>query len=158
MEKPSLDLESAGGAGLAVSKTTRAEKSPVKTPPSTLVSFKRSQIASLAATVVDFGTLVFSVEILHIHYVAATAIGAFLGALTNFQLGRHWSFEAHEKPVQGQATRYAVVSGISLLLNSGGVYVFTEFAHFKYTVSKLVTAFLVGIFFNFPMHRRYVFK
>jgi putative flippase GtrA len=131
---------------------------PTLEKPSFLVSFHRSQVASLLATVVDFGSLVFLVELVHVWYVAATAIGAFLGALTNFMLGRHWSFKATHGAVHGQATRYAIVSGMSLLLNSAGVYLFTDLFGYKYTVSKLITAFLVGIFFNFPLHRRYVFK
>lgn len=106
----------------------------------------------------DFGSLVFCVEVLHVWYVAATAIGAFLGAITNFWLGRHWSFEAHAGRVRGQAGRYALVSLGSLLLNSGGVFVLTDYGHFPYPVSKAITALVVGFVFNFPLHRGYVFK
>jgi putative flippase GtrA len=126
--------------------------------PSGLTSFKRSQVASLAATVVDFGSLVFLVEVVHVWYVAATAIGAALGAVTNFLLGRHWSFQARHGRVEGQALRYAVVSAGSLCLNSLGVYVFTDGLGLKYMVSKLITAFTVGILFNFPLHRGFVFR
>jgi putative flippase GtrA len=126
--------------------------------PSGVTSFTRSQFASLAATGVDFGTLVACVEWLRVWYVAATAIGACLGAVTNFLLGRHWTFEARHGQVHHQAWKYALVSGGSLLLNSAGVYAFTDGLGLKYMVSKLITAFLVGVLYNFPLHRGFVFR
>lgn len=123
-----------------------------------LTSFKRSQVAALIATAVDFGSLVFFVEVIKIWYVAATAMGAFLGALTNFTLGRIWSFEAKEGAISEQALKYFMVSLGSLLLNSAGVWLITEWLHFHYQLSKIVTAIAVGVFFNFPLQRWYVFK
>ncbi|MBU6376556.1 MAG: GtrA family protein, partial [Bdellovibrionales bacterium] len=37
------------------------------------------------------------------------------------------------------------------------VYAFTEGLGFTYVVSKLFVSFLVGILFNFPLHRYFVF-
>jgi putative flippase GtrA len=122
-----------------------------------MVSLRRSQIASLTATVVDFSSLIFLVEIGRVWYVAATATGALLGAIVNFILGRHWSFMANHDAVRGQAIRYAAVSGVSLVLNSLGVYLLTDYIGIHYAISKAITAFLVGILFNFPLHRRFVF-
>ena len=122
-----------------------------------MVSLRRSQIASLTATVVDFSSLIFLVEIGQVWYVAATATGAFLGAIVNFILGRHWSFTADHDAVRGQAIRYAAVSALSLVLNSLGVYLLTDYIGIHYAISKAITAFLVGILFNFPLHRRFVF-
>lgn len=121
-------------------------------------SFGRAQVSSIVATAVDFGTLFASVEIFGLWYVLGTALGAALGAITNFLLGRHWSFEASSGGASGQAFRYALVSSGSLLLNSAGVYAFTEYFGLKYGFSKIVVSLLVGFFFNFPLHRRYVFK
>jgi putative flippase GtrA len=125
--------------------------------PPLIVSLKRSQIASLTATVVDFSSLLFLVEVGHVWYVAATATGAFLGAIVNFILGRYWSFMAEDDAVRGQAIRYAAVSVVSLVLNSLGVYLLTEYLEIHYAISRAITAFLVGILFNFPLHRRFVF-
>ena len=111
-----------------------------KRRPSFFISFSRSQIAALVATAVDFSSLLFFVEVLGVWYVASTALGAFLGAVSNFSLGRHWSFVAIDGVVHHQAFKYAVVSGGSLLLNSGGVYLFTDLVGFHYTVSKLIVA------------------
>ena len=125
--------------------------------PPLLVSLRRSQIASLAATVVDFSSLIFLVEFGKVWYVAATATGAFAGAIVNFVLGRHWSFKAEDDGIRGQAIRYAAVSIISLILNSLGVYLLTEYADIHYAISRAITAVSVGVLFNFPLHRRFVF-
>mgnify|MGYP003951118347 CR=1 FL=1 len=121
-------------------------------------SFKRSQVASVLATAVDFLTLVVLVEVIGVWYVFSTAAGAFLGAVTHFTLGRHWSFKATDKGVQGQMLRYGVVALGSLLLNTYGVYLLTDFIGFQYMVSKVITALSVGCFFNFPLHRHVVFR
>ena len=125
--------------------------------PSLTVSLRRSQIVSLTATVVDFGFLIFLVEIGRVWYVAATATGALFGAMINFILGRHWSFMADDDAIRGQAIRYAAVSGVSLVLNSLGVYLLTDHLAIHYPFSKAITAFLVGVLFNFPLQRRFVF-
>ena len=123
----------------------------------TSITFARSQVAALAASVVDFGGLFLFTEIFHFWYVLSAAIGACLGAFTNFMLGRHWSFEVGHEPVQGQAFRYALVSAGSLALNVSGVWAVTELCHLPYGVSKLISAFLVGLVYNYPLHRFFVF-
>lgn len=125
--------------------------------PPLLVSLRRSQVASLAATIVDFSSLIFLVEVGHVWYVAATATGAFTGAVVNFILGRHWSFKAGDDSVRGQIIRYSVVSVISLVLNSLAVYLLTEYGGMHYAFSRAISAVSVGVLFNFPLHRRFVF-
>jgi putative flippase GtrA len=121
-------------------------------------TFSRAQLASLAATIADFGSLTIWVELWHQFYAYGVAFGAFMGAITNFTINRYWSFEAHEQPLGGQAARYAVVSLGSLLLNTFGVYLLTERFGLHYMLSKLSIAFLIGIFYNYPMHRYFVYE
>lgn len=127
-------------------------------PPSLTTSFGRAQASSLIATGVDYFGMVCLVEFAHVWYVAATAIGALGGAVSNFLLGRYWSFQATHGKTRQQALRYAVVSSGSLLLNSAGVYLITEFLSLPYPISRIITGLLVGVFFNFPLHRRFVFR
>lgn len=121
-------------------------------------SLGRAQAASFGATGVDFGMLFFATEVLGVFYVVSTGLGAVLGAITNFLLNRYWSFEATHVSWGPQAYRYGLVSAGSLALNMLGVYSFTAGIGLKYGLSKVVTALLVGLLFNFPLHRRYVFK
>jgi putative flippase GtrA len=125
--------------------------------PPLMVALKRAQLASLTATLVDFGTVIFLVEIARFWYVAATATGALVGAAVNFILGRHWSFMAGRDPIRGQIIRYALVSVASLALNSFGVYLLTDGLNVHYAISRVIAAFVVAIMFNFPLQRRFVF-
>jgi len=121
-------------------------------------SFGRAQVSAAITTAVDYGRFFFSVEVLGLWYVIATAIGAILGAITNFTLNRFWCFEATHRRVGRQAVRYALVSSGSLLLNMMGVYAFTDGIGLKYGYSKVLTSITVALLFNFPLQRRYVFK
>ncbi len=123
-----------------------------------LKTLTRAQVASAVASVVDFTVLIFSVEGVGIWYVAATAIGAASGAITNFLLNRNWSFRARSEGMRTQALRYALVSLGSLILNSAGVYLVTDLGGAPYVISKAIVSFLVGLLFNFPLHRRFVFR
>ncbi len=127
---------------------------------STLVRFKvfiKASIAAIFATVVDFGTLTIWVEVFHGYYPYGVALGAALGAITNFLANRYWAFDAAHHPMGGQIFRYVIVSAGSLLLNTGGVYLFTEYFHLFYLVSKVIVAILVGILFNYPLQRYFVY-
>ena len=126
--------------------------------PGLWASFTRAQVASVTATAVDFGILVALVELAGWWPTAAAAIGACAGAVTNFWMGRQWSFEATHDHPHRQAIRYTVVAAGSLLLNVGGVYLFNELLGVPYVAAKAGTALAVGIFFNFPLHRTYVFR
>lgn len=126
--------------------------------PSILISFFRSQVSSMIATALDY-TLVFSLtELFGIWYVFSTAAGAFGGAVAHFLMSRQWSFTAIDRKWHGQAFRYFLVSATSLVLNCTGVYLVTEYFGLHYAISVVVVSFLVGILFNFPLHRYYVFS
>lgn len=121
-------------------------------------SFSRATLTSLAATVVDFGSLYLLVERGHVYYVLATAMAAVFGAITNFTLNKYWAFEHHHGRVTTQGFKYALVSGVSLILNTGLVFCFTEFGQLRYLVSKAISAVAVGWGWNYPMHRYFVFS
>ncbi|HRK02441.1 MAG TPA: GtrA family protein [Oligoflexia bacterium] len=128
-------------------------------------TFGKANATAIAATVVDFGTLALLVEITHLHYVLATAVAACLGAITNFLLNRTWAFSdwgnhARKKRrtagLSKQLKRYALVSIMSALFNTAGVFFFAEYAGFKYFTAKVLASILVAWLWNYPMHRRFV--
>lgn len=125
---------------------------------SLLGSFSRSQVSAGLGTAADYIVLFGLTEIFHVWYVASVAIGAFIGAVSNFLINRHWSFKAGERGWHGQAMRYTLVSGISLILNTYGVFWVTEFLGIHYALSVLGVGLAVGIFYNYPLHRFFVFR
>lgn len=123
-----------------------------------LISFTRSQIAAIICTVFDWGVLFGLVEVFHVWYVVAVTVGAIVGAITNFLMNRYWSFRAVHRHWHGQALRYSLASGLGILLNAGGVYIFTEWLKIHYSISVVLVSVLVGVLVNYPLHRFFVFK
>ena len=118
----------------------------------------KAQVASLAATAVDFLVTIVCVEGLHAWYVLATGLGNVAGGITNFYLGRYYVFRAAQQSSPAQGLRYALVWGGSLLLNAGGVYLLTHELRLNYVTSKVVVSLVVGLGFNYLLQRHFVFK
>lgn len=131
---------------------------PLHSRPSFFKSFRRSQASNSVTAVVDLGTFYLLSQAFGVWYVTATSIGAFLGAITNFMLGRYWAFKASHRNAYKQLAKYAVVSGTSLTLNTVGVYLFTDYYHLHSAASRPLVAILVSLLFNFPLQRGFVFR
>lgn len=127
-------------------------------PKAFLASFSRAQVASAIATLVDYFVLFGLTEIFGVWYVLSVALGAAIAAIVNFLLNRYWSFQAIHQSWKQQAIRYGLISAGSLVLNTVGVYAMTETAGVHYALSVVIISVLVGWFFNYPLHRYFVFR
>ena len=122
-----------------------------------LRTFTRHQLASALATLLDYLCLFFMTEALLIHYTLSTAMGALVGACSNFLLNRYWAFEAQSENWTSQSFRYILVSSGSLLLNTIGVFLVTELLHVHYATSVVIVSLLIGVCFNYPLHKNFVY-
>jgi putative flippase GtrA len=117
----------------------------------------RHQVGALAATIVDFTTMIVWVHTLGASPVLGTAIGAACGAVTNFVLARRWIFRDSAGGAPEQALRYALVSLGSLGLNALGEFVAHDVAGIPYVLARVLVALAVGVCWNFPAHRAFAF-
>ena len=117
----------------------------------------RHQLGAVVAGAVDFATMIACVEALKLSPVAGTAIGAIVGAVTNFYLGRAWIFRRHSGHAAPQALRYALVSAASAGFNALGEHLVHDLAHVQYVLARALVAFAVSVLWNFPAQRRFVF-
>lgn len=116
------------------------------------------QLASVVSGAVDFATMIALVRLCALSPTLATAFGAAVGAVVNFSLGRSVVFTDHTGPVGAQAFRYALVSGMSLVLNALGEYLTTTGLHMQYVVARAFVALSVSLLWNFPLQRHFVFR
>jgi putative flippase GtrA len=125
---------------------------------STWQSLGKHQIGAFAATAADFGTMIACVQSGLLQPVAATGVGATMGALLNFTLGRAWIFPKHTGSIRGQAGRYAAVSAASAAWNVLGEDLVQQSAHVQYVVARTLVAVAVSLLWNYPLQRRFVFN
>jgi putative flippase GtrA len=121
-------------------------------------TFARAQLSSLIASITDYWCTVMGVEILGIFYVWASALGTFIGGITNFSLGRRWVFRGHEKARQVQMFRYLLVWTGYLILTTFGVFVLTHFTQLNYIYSKLLVSLVMAVSYNYPLQKKFVFR
>jgi putative flippase GtrA len=117
----------------------------------------RHQLGATAATIVDFGTMIACVQLLNMQPTWGTGIGASLGAITNFTLGRSWIFPRHSGHVAHQALRYAMVSATSAGLNMVGEALLVG-EKIQFVVARVMVSIAVSLCWNFPMQRGFVFR
>ncbi len=122
-------------------------------------SLLRYNLSAGTATATDFSTLLFCKEILGINPILGTFIGAIAGATVAFILGRNWTFLNREGKISTQTVRFLLVVSGSILLNTFGEYIFTEVIEVgHYMLARVITAVIVGISYNFPLQRYFVFR
>ncbi len=120
-------------------------------------SWLRSQAAALTATGTDFLVTIGLKELAGLWYVASNATGALCGAVVSFIMLRHWAFQRHDQHWHGQAVRYVIASGLSLVLNTAGVWLLTETIDIQYVASKIIMAVSMGLTVNYWMFKHFVF-
>lgn len=121
-------------------------------------SLWRSQATSLTSSSTDFVVFLIALHLLHIYYPVAAALGAVCGAIVSFYMGRNWAFKSQDGNLTTQAIKYAVTSGLSLLLNVAGLMFLVEQFGWDETLSKVIVSIIIGICVNFPMFRYWVFS
>lgn len=133
---------------------------PPKRKTSSLKLFGKHQLATVASTAVDYLVMICLVSLAGLGPVAGTSIGAAAGAITNFTLGRTYTFRAtaRDRGLRGQFIRYVMVSAMSLGWNALGVQLLAVMLGMQYVIARLLVGTFVGFAWNFPMHRYFVFR
>lgn len=121
-------------------------------------TFLRSQLVAAAATLTDFLSYSLLSQVAGLALGPAATLGALGGGCVGFYLGRIWAFQAAEASAVGQGFRYTLVCLASALLNGALVHLLAEFASAHFAVARVLAALAVGLSFNYPLHKHYVFR
>ncbi len=120
--------------------------------------FQRAWIASAVATAVDYGTFTILVEVVGVSPGTSRALGALLGAITNFTVNKLYTFRTRENSLWVEMPRYAAISLTSLLLNTVGVILLTEGLRWNPLIAAAVVGIAVSLCWNLPLHKIFVFR
>lgn len=94
-----------------------------------------------------------------VHYLAAAAAGAVVGAATDFSLKRYWAFDRAARAAIGhEGLRYLAASAASLGLNVGAAWVFVDGLGVAPVPGVIAASVVVGLAWNYPVHRFFVFR
>lgn len=122
-----------------------------------MFTFFKANISSLAASITDYIVTIIAVHFFSMNVVVASGTGTMVGGLVNFIIGRHWAFNANGVRAASQAKKYLLVWLGNLLLNAFGMYFLTKVG-VNYLVTKVGTSLLVGVLYNYPFQKEYVFR
>lgn len=132
----------------------------------------KSLFSAQIASAVDFGLTILLSSVIGMYYVIATAIGALMGGVVNCTMNYRWVFPGMGVKKMHVAIKYAIVWVASIVLNTWGTYILTEYLreniHVRcflgeyvshvYIVGKIVVAVVVAVFWNYQMYRLFVYR
>jgi putative flippase GtrA len=134
--------------------------------------FMRAQFTSNISGLTDILASFLLVNLFGIYYVTATFLGNILGGMMSCFLNYRWTFKAKGINVVSVSVKFLLVWIVSINLNTFGTMLFTEFVmrYIPITIwptsivdnvfmaPKLIVSIAVGLLWNYPMHRDYVYK
>ena len=123
-----------------------------------MITFLKANAASTVASLFDYLIYISLIRFFNINVVVASATGTVCGGILNFIIGRYWVFVSNKEKASPQIFRYALVWVGNLLLNTGGVFVFTKLLNIHYAISKLIVSLIVAFGYNYPLQKYFVFK
>lgn len=118
----------------------------------------RSLTVSLIVFVVELGG-VAGLDALGVTDAVSFAAVQILGTCLTFVLNKYWTFEARNTGrTSREAKRSAIVFAGSFVLNIGLPSFATYVLHLAPTIAFTASQIIVGLAWNFPMNRWWVFK
>jgi len=122
-----------------------------------LLQFFRYAFVGAIASVVDWGVL-WVLEKIGLYYLIAAIISFFAGLATNFFLSKLLVFNGQKARMNsiGEFVSYAVIGAIGLGMTLGIMYVFTEWLHLYFLLSKII-ATLIVLVWNYLARKIFVY-
>jgi putative flippase GtrA len=119
--------------------------------------FAASQASASVASAIDV-VVMEGLILLGARYGWAILAGHVAGGVSDFSAKRHLIFRTGGQRLLGQAGRYLFAWVTSLVLNLVLARLLVEGAGLAPGVGVLVAAVAVGLAWNYPVHRLYVFR
>lgn len=134
--------------------------------------FIKAQLSAQVASFIDFFSTVFLVKLFSVYYLYATFFGSVIGGIVNCAINYGWVFHAEECKKKHVAFKYFLVWTGSILLNTWGTFVLTEwltgmpwlnvilghYIHDLFMLSKVIVSLMVGLFWNFYLQKVFVYR
>lgn len=134
--------------------------------------FCKAQLSAQFASLVDFLVTILLVKLLDLFYLYATFLGSVAGGMVNCAINYRWVFHSDGCKKLHVALKYVIVWIGSILLNTWGTFVLTEwltgmtwvngilgyYVDNVFILAKIIVAVLVAFFWNYHMQRVFVYR
>ena len=118
------------------------------------VSFIRYSIVGGGGYIIDYTVLASCYEILHMHYLLATAMGFMCGLIFVYIASNNWVFT--KRKLKNRKTlefiTFSIIGVIGLFLTMLFMWVFTEYFCIYVLISKILTTGIV-LLWNFGIRK-----
>lgn len=127
-----------------------------------IITFSKAQVSAFTGGMVDYGTMIFVTEVLHVHYTISIIISGIVGAYVNFSINKNWSFAkrdaAYAHSQKMQLMRFVIVVLNSIFLKTSGTFLLTNYLGLDYKISRILVDLIVSVVFNYNLQKWWVFK
>ncbi|MBP9748931.1 GtrA family protein [Patescibacteria group bacterium] len=107
--------------------------------------------------VLDFFLYLLQTRVFHIYFLVANACSFFIVGTMNFFANRRWTFRHNSRSRLRDYTKFFVIAGVGVVLNTSILGGLVRFFSFHDVVAKIVAAGIV-FFWNFGMNRWWTFR
>lgn len=124
----------------------------------TSIQLLRYTFVGGAAFTVDFSSLYILTEFFNIHYLISAAIAFLLGLMTNYVLCIVWVF--NKRIIRNKSLEFGIFTFIGIIglgFNELFIWFFTEYVHFHYLLSKIISTVFVFMW-NFFVRKFILFR
>jgi len=121
-----------------------------------VIQFIKYLFVGGTAFIFDFATLYFLTDYGHVHYLTSAAIAFIIGLNINYILSKYFVFSGSRMGLKKEYTFIVIVSIMSLGLNQGLIWFFTEKLGIFYLYSKMISTCIILVF-NFWVRKRFIF-
>ncbi len=127
-----------------------------------LKTMSKAQLSALIGGTVDYISMIYITDYLHVYFAYSIIISGFIGALVNFTLNRNWSFKEKRRnysdTLLSQILKFIPVVLNSVLLKSILTYWIVRFFLVNYKIARVLTDIIVSVAVNYPLQKVWVFK
>jgi putative flippase GtrA len=113
-----------------------------------LSELSRFFLVGCCSAIAHFGVLIILVQWFLVGPILASIAGALLGAVVNYCLNRHFTFNSKVKHAVG-VPRFTLIAVTSLALNTGFMWVGTELLRLHYLIAQSLATALVFLWSYF---------
>lgn len=104
-------------------------------------------LVGVIATIIDFGVLYISTDILNVNYLVSAAIGFILSTIFNYKASMKYVFKSKYKDARNkELSIFLSLSVIGLGINEVLLWLFVSLFHTHYLLGKLLATFFVLVF------------